>query len=138
MSSLVHPRTETALREAMARLLAGEPRRTDGRLTKANLAKEAGVSRATAHRAAAVLADFDRAIVQLRETPEQVPGFLARIRELEVQLARTTAEKERIIKDLRASVNLLAQRVQALTLAYQQLWTETEGQRGNVSRLPRP
>jgi hypothetical protein len=58
--------TEKALREAMARLLAGRPAKTDGRLTVVNLAIEAGVSRATANRAPGLLADFRRAIASLR------------------------------------------------------------------------
>ena len=47
--------TERKLREAMARLLAGQPLRTDGALTKENLAREAGVSHASVHRATDVL-----------------------------------------------------------------------------------
>ena len=46
------------LREAMARLVAGRPRVTDGRLTVANLAREAGVGRSTANRAVDVLDAF--------------------------------------------------------------------------------
>jgi hypothetical protein len=37
--------TEEALRQALARLIDGCPTRTDGRLTVANLAREAGMSR---------------------------------------------------------------------------------------------
>ncbi|QIZ37881.1 hypothetical protein [Saccharopolyspora sp. ASAGF58] len=51
--------TETKLRDAMRRLLDGTPTRTDGALTKENLAREAGVSHATVHRAEAVLADWN-------------------------------------------------------------------------------
>ena len=43
--------TEEALRAALARLAAGDAVQSDGRLTVANLAREAGVSRATANRA---------------------------------------------------------------------------------------
>jgi hypothetical protein len=49
-----------ALREAMERLLSGHPQRTDGRLTKNNLFKEAGVSRATMNRAHKITADWDQ------------------------------------------------------------------------------
>jgi len=41
----------------MDRLLAGRPQRTDGRLIKDNLWKEAGLSRATMNRAARILAE---------------------------------------------------------------------------------
>ncbi|MFK8909268.1 hypothetical protein [Streptomyces sp. YS-3] len=46
--------TELKLREAMARLLVGEPLHTDGALTKENLAREAMV-----HRAEDLLAEWD-------------------------------------------------------------------------------
>jgi hypothetical protein len=45
------------LRDAMDRLLAGRPQRTDGTLIKDNLWKEAGLSRATMNRAARILAE---------------------------------------------------------------------------------
>jgi len=54
--------TERKLRNAMQRLLAGTAMRTDGRLTKANLHLEAGVSRATMNRATTVIADWDAAV----------------------------------------------------------------------------
>jgi hypothetical protein len=41
----VSAKTAAALRAAMARLFEGRPQRTDGRLTKENLYKEAQVSR---------------------------------------------------------------------------------------------
>jgi hypothetical protein len=58
----VSPRTAKRLREAMDRLLTGQPRRTDGRLIKDNLWKEAGVSRATMNRATGILADWNTRI----------------------------------------------------------------------------
>lgn len=50
---------EQALFDAMARLFDGRPQRTDGRLIKNNLYREAGVSRATMNRATTVLAEWD-------------------------------------------------------------------------------
>lgn len=58
------PRTAAALREAMDRLLAGRPQRTDGRLVKDNLWKEAGVSRATMNRAHRVMIDWDTRVTE--------------------------------------------------------------------------
>lgn len=46
----------------MGRLLAGNPNRTDGALTKNNLWREAGVSRATMNRATGVLSEWDRRV----------------------------------------------------------------------------
>lgn len=58
--------TELALRAAMSRLLDGKSEMTDGRLTVVNLATEAGLSRATANRATAVLKTFREAVAEVR------------------------------------------------------------------------
>ncbi|MCX4523284.1 hypothetical protein OG402_38260 [Streptomyces anulatus] len=55
----VSPKAEKALLDAMERLLNGKPARTDGKLTKNNLWREAGVSRATMNRATRVLETWD-------------------------------------------------------------------------------
>jgi hypothetical protein len=54
----VSPRAAKRLRDAMDRLLAGRPQRTDGRLIKDNLWKEAGLSRATMNRAVRIMAEW--------------------------------------------------------------------------------
>ncbi len=64
----VSAETERRLRTALVRLLAGQATATDGRLTVANLAREAGVARATANRADAVLAELRRAAALERAT----------------------------------------------------------------------
>jgi len=64
--------TEKALRAALARLAAGNATQTDGRPTVANLAREAGVSRATANRAPLILSDLRDVVKALKQTgPEQ-------------------------------------------------------------------
>lgn len=113
--------TEQKLREAMDRLCNGTSQRTNGQLTVSNLAKEAGVSRATANRAQAVLVEFHNRMIALQETPEKLPGLRDQKRELERRLAQVTAEKNQIIADLQATVTLLAQQVQALTLENERL-----------------
>ncbi|MGW7542587.1 hypothetical protein ACWGKQ_15960 [Streptomyces sp. NPDC054770] len=56
----------------MTRLLAGQPQHTDGALTKENLAREAGVSHATAHRATDVLAEWSAHVPHpVRRTPSE-------------------------------------------------------------------
>ncbi|MER6384812.1 hypothetical protein [Streptomyces sp. NPDC001250] len=55
----VSPKTERALREAMERLLAGAPERTDGKPTKNDLCRMAQVIRSTMNRATDVLAEPD-------------------------------------------------------------------------------
>jgi len=86
----ISPATEKKLRDAMERLLTGKSKRTDGRLTKANLHVEAGVSRATMNRATAVLADWDAAtgtqsaprdaeLVELRATVTALKQMIAKL-----------------------------------------------------------
>ena len=91
MTTPVSASTESKLRDAMQRLLAGKPKRTDGRLTKANLHIEAGVSRATMNRAAAVIADWNTAVgtqsaprdaqlVELHDTVSKLKQTIAKLR----------------------------------------------------------
>ncbi|MFE3166680.1 hypothetical protein [Streptomyces sp. NPDC059224] len=55
----VSAKTQQALRDAMERLLSGRPEHTDGKLSKNNLCREAGVSRATMNRATEILTEWD-------------------------------------------------------------------------------
>ena len=55
----VSPRAAKRLRDAMDRLLAGRPQRTNGRLIKDNLWKEADLSRATMNRATRILVEWN-------------------------------------------------------------------------------
>ena len=111
MTRPVSQKTEGALRAAMKRLLVGTSEHTDGRLTVANLAREADVSRATANRATAVLAEFRAAEARFRSG--SVAGLKARIRELETEL-RVARGGE--LAELRATVKTLAQQIQILAL----------------------
>lgn len=129
--------TERKLRVAMDQLCNGTSQRTDGQLTVSNLAKEAGVSRATANRAEAVLAEFHHRIMALEETPEKLPGLRDQNRELERRLAQVMAEKNQIIAELQATVTLLAQQIQALTLENERLRTSGMRSVGKVTELPR-
>ena len=99
MTRPVSQKTEDALRAAMMRLLEGTSVHTDGRLTVANLAREAGVSRATANRATAVLAEFRGAEARFRSG--SVAGLKERIRELEADLR---AARSGEMAELRATI----------------------------------
>ncbi|MDQ1041998.1 hypothetical protein [Streptomyces sp. V4I2] len=84
----VSPASEAKLRAAMTRLLAGQPQRSDGALTKENLAREAGVSHATVHRATDVLTEWN---AHVPHSIKRTPGERARddtITTLRAQLTR--------------------------------------------------
>ncbi|MGO2188154.1 MAG: hypothetical protein ACTH4Y_07895 [Microbacterium gubbeenense] len=92
--------SEEKLRAAMERLLAGTPQRTDGRLIKENLYREAGVSRATMNRAPAILEEWtyrvdstqprDKELEalkrQLTDRRAEIRQLHGRVKELEAQL----------------------------------------------------
>jgi len=104
----------------MQRLLEGRPTRTDGALTIANLARKAGVSRATANRATDILACFRAHVGQA--DGENLPATLrGKIRDLTAQVAELRRYEHQEITDLHATVSTLAQHVQALTLENQAL-----------------
>ena len=111
MTRPVSQKSEDALRVAMKRLLEGNSVHTDGRLTVANLAREAGISRATANRATAVLAEFRAAEARFRSGT--VAGLKARIRKLEAELRAARGGE---MAELRATVKTLAQQIQILAL----------------------
>lgn len=90
----VAPATEQRLRDAMGRLLAGRATRTDGRLTKTNLAREAGVSRATMNRATTVMTEWATVVTDRRprspdlsRLEDKVQSLQATIKDLRVKNA---------------------------------------------------
>ena len=104
------PKSEAALRAGMARLLDGRPERTDGALTVSNLAREAGVSRATANRAIDLLAEFRAEVRHRRSSPQ---ALKERVRFLEAELRAVRGAE---MTELRALTRTLAQHIQVLTL----------------------
>jgi ACT domain-containing protein len=128
----VSPATADALEEAMQRLLEGRPARTDGTLTIANLAREAGVSRATANRATDILARFRD---HLDQADDDLPATLRdKIGTLTAQVTELKRREKQEITDLRATVSTLAQHVQALTLENQALRSALEKDAG-IARI---
>lgn len=107
--------TEKKLRDAMERLLAGKAKRTDGRLTKANLHTEADVSRATMNRATAVLADWDAAVgtqvaprdaklAELEETVTSLRQMITKLRDHNADLDRRNKAAVTVIAELHAQL----------------------------------
>ncbi|MBM7052321.1 hypothetical protein [Streptomyces durocortorensis] len=105
--------TATKIREAMARLLAGEPLHTNGALTKENLAREAQVSHATIHRAEDILAEWDAKVARpvLRS-----PG--------EVERDETIAKLRRQLRESKAEVTELQGKFDALAAVTANLYHE--------------
>ncbi|MGW4890690.1 hypothetical protein ACWEQL_00245 [Kitasatospora sp. NPDC004240] len=115
--------TEMKLREAMARLLAGQPQHTDGALTKENLAREAGVSHATVHRAEAVLADWD---AQVARPVLRTPG--------EVQRDKTISELRKRLREATERATQLQGKLDALATVTANLYHENRELKGKLSK----
>ncbi|MFC9251762.1 hypothetical protein [Amycolatopsis thailandensis] len=100
--------TAGVLRTAMHRLLTGTARRTDGRLTKQNLWKEAGVSRATMNRAHTILAEWDAHVAQHSATSPEQARRDDEIQELRHRLVTKTRECTDLQRRLDAAATAIA------------------------------
>ncbi len=120
-----------ALRAAMRRLLDGSAEQTNGKLTWANVFREAGVPRATANRANEVIAEWHATIAARTEqvpsdqVPGQPPGQ-------ENERAGRSAATNR---DLRRTVEVMATHIQAITLALRRSEQEVDRLRDDTARL---
>ncbi|MGW7575670.1 hypothetical protein [Streptomyces sp. NPDC054765] len=104
----VSPKIAAALRAAMTRFFEGRPQRTDGRLTKENLSREAQVSRATMNRAQAVPAEWDAHIAARgKATPGEAKRDAA-IAHLKRRLTAKTQECTLLEKKLKAAQTAIA------------------------------
>ncbi len=104
----VSPQTEKALFDAMARLTEGRPRRTDGAMTKENLYREAGVSRATMNRAVAVMAEWDAHVAAHGRRTAGEARRDADLAELSKKLKDKTAECTELQHRLDAAATVIA------------------------------
>ena len=104
------PRAAKRLRDAMNRLLSGCPQRTDGRLIKDNLWKEAGLSRATMNRAVHVLAEWN---IPVAECDGFTPGRPARTTRWP-RCRRKLADKTRDCTELHHRLDAAATAIAAL------------------------
>ncbi|KOV62930.1 hypothetical protein ADL00_23505 [Streptomyces sp. AS58] len=96
----------TRIREAMDRLLAGQPTVSDGSLTVVALAVEADVHRMALFKRHADLKNefYER----VRNETRQVPETEKRLRETVAKLKKTVADQREEIDELRQQVTLLA------------------------------
>lgn len=112
--------SETRLRAAMERLLAGTAQHTDGRLIKENLYREAGVSRATMNRAGPVLEEWSR----------RVDGTRPRDKAVE-DLKRRLAERRSEVRTLRDRIQSLEGQLTVAATAVAELHVENQLLRGD-------
>ena len=83
--SEITPATERKLRDAMERLLTGTAVRTDGRIIKENLYREAGVSRATMNRATALMDEWSQRVDGTQPRDCEIEALKRRLNEIYVK-----------------------------------------------------
>ncbi len=86
----------------MERLLSGAPQHTDGRLTRTNLALEAGVGRATVYRQADLMGEWCRRVTEsgIANAPLSAQATIARLTKQLGDERRRNAELEKLQKGL--------------------------------------
>jgi hypothetical protein len=129
-SQTVSERTAKRLRDAMDRLLAGRPQRTNGRLIKDNLWKEADFSRATMNRATQIMAEWDTRVAACDGFTPREAGKNDEITTLRDDLAAKTRECTKLSHQLDAAATVIAALHHDNTLLRQQL-----GQHGEIIAL---
>jgi predicted nucleic acid-binding Zn-ribbon protein len=125
--------TEEKLREAMRRLLDGDPIRTNGALNKENLAREAGVSHATVHRAENVLAEWE---ARVSRPSVKSPGEEQRDEQI-AELKRDLRTANQAFTELQDKLDAMAS--VAANLYYENLQLRRQlvrSQRGKLVALP--
>ncbi|MCX4669635.1 hypothetical protein OG453_23615 [Streptomyces sp. NBC_01381] len=101
------PAAVQALRDAMTRLMEGRPKATDGKMTKENLYREAGVSRATMNRATVVMAEWDAYLDQHGRRTVGESRRDAEITELQRKLKAKTQECTQLQQKLEAAATVI-------------------------------
>jgi chromosome segregation ATPase len=114
--------TELRLREAMERLLAGQPTASAGDLTISGWAKEAGVHRATPYRSPAILAEFlDRVEDNRRLGENDLERLQSRLKTLESEIERLRNIRSERERSLEAHNRALANQLNAAIVELQRL-----------------
>ena len=116
----------------MERLLAGRPQRTDGRLIKDNLWKEADVSRATMNRAVQILAEWNSRVAECDGYTPREARKNDELTALQAKLADKTRECTELHHQLDAAATAIAALHHDNTLLRQEL-----DQRGRLVALTR-
>jgi chromosome segregation ATPase len=114
--------TEVRLREAMERLLAGQPTASAGDLTISGWAKEAGVHRATPYRSPALLAEFlDRVEDNRRLGGNDLQRLQSRLKTLENEIERLRNIRSERERSLEAHNRALANQLNAAIVELERL-----------------
>jgi hypothetical protein len=116
----VSARTAKPLHDAMERPLAGRPQRSDGRLIKDNLWREAGVSRAAMNRATDIITQWEARAGRRQLHPSGSPQK-RRTHPLRADLAARTRECTQLRHQLDAAATAIAALHHDNTLLRQEL-----------------
>ena len=125
-------RERQVIRDAMDRLLKGQPIRSDGKLTVKSLAAEAGVKRHVLTHKHTDLQDEFRARVRNQDS---TPVAIRALHEKITALERARAEDLKKLRITTAERNSLARVVQVLVLKNEQLEDRLQGGPSNLTPI---
>ena len=98
-------RERQQIRDAMGRLLAGQPIRSDGKLTIKSLAAEAGLKRGKlTHKHTDLQTEFRDRILVHGATPDALQALTAENADLKRRLSRARADRKRVLDRARLYV----------------------------------
>ncbi len=129
----IRPAAAEALRVAMTRLWAGTPQHCDGKLTWNNVCREAGVARATAARAGDLIAEWKNALAE-PACSGSVPTHLEKMRERRDRREAKVRTASEILDELRDTIHILANHIQALSLALERKEAQVARLQGELAR----
>lgn len=132
----VKGKTEIELLGALQRLVDGthDAEKSDGDLTVVNLAAEAGVTRVTVYRSERVTDAFKATAGAIAEGTVIPKNPRLRVHQLEAELARAKASHAEKVRELRDTIETLANQIQILALRNEAL--ESQAVTGAATVIP--
>ncbi|MEV0408956.1 hypothetical protein [Actinoallomurus sp. NPDC050550] len=108
--------TRARLEDALTRLLAGQPARTDGELTVSNLCREAGVGRDSYYRSKDIVERFEAAKANAEARKPEVLRLRDELAETRREHNRTKTAHAEVVRELEDTIRTYANQIQALAL----------------------
>ncbi|SEG94280.1 hypothetical protein SAMN04489712_14510 [Thermomonospora echinospora] len=113
---MTRPQTRARLEDALSRLLAGQPIRTDGQLTVTNLCREAGVGRDSFYRSPDIVARFEAAKANAQAHKPELLQLREEIAELKRERRKLKSDHARTVRELEKTIRVYANQIQVLAL----------------------
>jgi chromosome segregation ATPase len=126
--------TRARLEDALTRLLAGQPARTDGELTVSNLCREAEVGRDSYYRSEDIVGRFEAAKANAEAHKPEVLRLRDELADAKREHNKTKTAHARAIRELEDTIRTYANQIQALALRNAELEQHNQRLRERLDR----